>query len=90
MATTTTYDNRGVDDGDTTTATATAVVAPAATPPLPPLTATMAKPCGPSTSTPGLTPFRCGLVHEGVGGRRQAASPIVMLADALTNGLPPQ
>jgi hypothetical protein len=59
----TTSDNRGADDGGTTTvepAVVAAVVAPEATPPPPPLTAMTATPRGPSTSTPGPAPFRCG------------------------------
>jgi hypothetical protein len=64
----TTHDNRGVDDDGVTTVeltVAAAVVAPAVTPPLLPLTAAMATPRRPSTSTPGPTPFRCGPVLGG-------------------------
>jgi hypothetical protein len=75
---TTTHDNRGVDGGGVTTVeltVAAAVVAPAVTPPLLPLTVAMATPRRPSTSTPGPTLFRCGPVLGG-GGRRPIASPI--------------
>jgi hypothetical protein len=72
----TTRDNCSADDGGTTTAepmAATDVVVPAVTPPPPPLTAAMATPRGPSTSTPRLTPFRCGLDW---GGQHPVATPI--------------
>jgi hypothetical protein len=88
----TTCDNCGVD-GLTITEPTTAVdvvvvVAPAATPPPPPLTATTATPRGPSTSTLGPTPFRCGLVLGGVDVQQPLLS--AMLAGALPYGLPPQ
>jgi hypothetical protein len=77
----TTRNNRGVDNGDTTTVepvaatSVAAVVALAATPPPPPFTAATTTPRGPSTLTTGLAPFRCGLVLRG-GGRRPASSPV--------------
>jgi hypothetical protein len=65
---TTTCNNHGTGDGSMTTAEPTAaVVAPAATPPPSPLMATTTTPCGPSTLTPRLAPFRCGLVLRGGG-----------------------
>jgi hypothetical protein len=66
--TTTSCDNRGADNGSTTIAepaAAATVAAPAATLPPPPFTTTTATPRGPSTSTPGPAPFRCGLVPGG-------------------------
>jgi hypothetical protein len=77
----TTCDNHDVDDGNTTTvepvaAAVAAMVAPTVTPPPLPLTATMATPRGPSTSTPGLAPFRCGLVSGG-GGQRTTTSSVI-------------
>jgi hypothetical protein len=80
------------DDVDATTAepaVVAAVVDLAATSPSPPLTVAMATPLGPSTSTPGLAPFRCGPVLGG-GVDVQQPLPSTMLASALTYGLPPQ
>jgi hypothetical protein len=88
----TTCDNRGADDDDTITTeptTAVVVVAPTVTPPPPPLTATMATPRGPSTSTPRLAPFRCDLVPKGGGVDVQQPLPSIMLAGDLSYGLPP-
>jgi hypothetical protein len=91
----TTCDNRGAGDSGTTTADSAAaiavvaaVVAPTATPLALPLTATMATPRGPSSSTPGLAPFRCGLV---LGGRVNVQQPLpsAKLVGALSYGLPP-
>jgi hypothetical protein len=86
----TTRDNYDTDDDGATTAepaTVVTVAATAATPPSPPLTAATATPHGPSISTPGPALFMCDPV---LGGRRPAASPSTMLADALPYGLPPQ
>jgi hypothetical protein len=87
----TTRDNRDVDDGGTTTAApaaTTVVVAPAATPLSLLLTTAMATPRGPSTSTPGPAPFKCGLDGGGGVDVQQPLSS-AMLVDALTYGLPP-